>query len=473
VDDDEGFYLHASSEVKHGKYLYSDFFFQQMPLLPYLLTPFVDHGFLSLLLCRSIYGLASIFLGILIFRYCLKRSADFQTSIGAYLLYILNGFMLSWHTVIQFNALTDMLTFSSFLLFIRSMDEDGKSIFSPLLGAGILLGFVIALRIVFFPLLILFILALILFQNDRRYFIVLKKMILFLGGFFMIFSIPLVFLWKHGSLMLFNVIGFHLIRNRLYSEDYLQFSNAFYQKMTVLFKFFFFPQTGLLLLLSILAFLYYKNSYRKHREKLIFFRREILLLSMAFLIFVSYLYATPSIFHYFVQIIPFLIPFSVLYLQFSFRDPSRKKILLLGGLLYIISLPVPLYIHLKGPRDRDQIWQMSTVNKVIQEINHLTFKEDKILSFWPGYYVFTGRERACDLNPWEITYSRAMTEAQRIRYRILDIEKMKMCIRNGKAALIVSPFDSQEEEEWNILEAYDKVKEIAGISVYIPKSKGI
>src|SRR5437016_4568472 len=36
VDGDEGFYLLAAKSVYHGKVLYRDFFYTQMPLLPYV-----------------------------------------------------------------------------------------------------------------------------------------------------------------------------------------------------------------------------------------------------------------------------------------------------------------------------------------------------------------------------------------------------------------------------------------------------
>lgn len=36
VDGDEGFYLLAAKSVFHGKLLYRDFFYTQMPLLPYI-----------------------------------------------------------------------------------------------------------------------------------------------------------------------------------------------------------------------------------------------------------------------------------------------------------------------------------------------------------------------------------------------------------------------------------------------------
>jgi hypothetical protein len=35
-DGDEGFYLLAAKSVWHGRVLYRDFFFTQMPLSPYL-----------------------------------------------------------------------------------------------------------------------------------------------------------------------------------------------------------------------------------------------------------------------------------------------------------------------------------------------------------------------------------------------------------------------------------------------------
>src|SRR3990172_7500670 len=139
-----------------------------MPLLPHLLSPFVGYGFTSLFISRVLYGIASLLLGLLIFHYSNRRSQNVQIALGAYSLYILNGFMISWHSVVQFNALTDLLSFSAFLLLIKSLDENGRKSLLFLIGSGILLGLVVGLRIVFLPFLFLLILFLIFFKEGIK-----------------------------------------------------------------------------------------------------------------------------------------------------------------------------------------------------------------------------------------------------------------------------------------------------------------
>lgn len=442
VDADEGYHLFASRALHSGEMPYRDFYFVQMPLILYILFPFSVRGFNGFLAARSIYAILSIGLGILLFYYVLRRTEDEKTALVCFALYIFNGFILSWHSVLQFNALTDIALFLSFLLILRKRD-------TSLFLSGLFLGIVINLRLVFAPLVILFFIWLLLNRPRKR------SSLIFLLGCLVSFSFSLYFLFMYRGIFFFDVFYSQIARTTLF----LPVSNPFMQKITVLAKFFGFPQTGGIVVLSILTLFHFKRKF-------ISFKPELLAFLTGITIFFTYLFATPSIFHYFVQTLPFLLVASLPYVKYQLNRRSRFVYIL--AIIYGFFITIPVGLHVFGVRKSDKMWRMDNIKKVVEYIVKNTEADDKIIAFWDGFSVLSKRKEVSDIyiNPWEKSISEKLSGEVKEKYSIFSDVELEKNIKAGNATLIVGSLDSEEEIDWGIADKYFKVKEFDGFNIY-------
>jgi len=118
VDSDEGFYLIAAQEVWNGRTLYIDFFFPQMPYLPYFFSPISGYGFTTLFIARFIGAVFSLFTIILFTRIVCKITINNSVRTALLFLYAFNALIITWHPLAKTYMFTDFLLMFSFLSFI-------------------------------------------------------------------------------------------------------------------------------------------------------------------------------------------------------------------------------------------------------------------------------------------------------------------------------------------------------------------
>jgi hypothetical protein len=116
VDPDEGFYLTAAHKVTQGQSLYADFFYPQMPFLPYILAPFSGHGFATLYLSRFAGVAASACAAILFYLVLGVLCRDQRIKILIFALYLFSGHVLTWHCVAKTYPWTDLFLLASVYL---------------------------------------------------------------------------------------------------------------------------------------------------------------------------------------------------------------------------------------------------------------------------------------------------------------------------------------------------------------------
>ncbi|HID94308.1 MAG TPA: hypothetical protein EYP60_09480 [bacterium (Candidatus Stahlbacteria)] len=437
---DEGYYLFCARELALGKIPYRDFFFPQMPLLLYILIPFSEKGFAGLFGARSIYAILGILLGVLLFYYSLKRTEDLKTSLLCFTIYIFNGFILSWHTVLQFNAPTDLILFAAFWLSLKK-----KSI--HLLLSGILLGIVVDLRIVFLPVVILFIIWLFLSRTNKR------DVLMLVAGIFIAGSYSLYFLFKYKSIFLFSTIFSQLKRTYLF----MPVTNPIFQKCTQLLKFLGFPQTGGIILLMVMTLLYF-------RKKFVNLKPELLALLTGMTIFFTYLVVgTPTMFYYFVQSLPFLLVAALPYLKEQLN--KRSKIVYSLSLVYVIFIIIPIQLHVFAMRAVDRPWKMDNIKNVVSWIVNNTVAEDKIISSWAGFHVLAKRDAIPGVRPWGRQLSKRLGDKDRLRYNVPSFERLKESISRGEAPVVIAT--SSDAEEWGVLEKYKEVARFGEFIAYV------
>lgn len=438
VNIDEGLHLLSARELSDGRIPYRDFFFPQMPLILYLLSPFASRGLNGFFAARLLYAAFSILLGLSLFYYSQERTKDLKTSLLCFILYILNGFILSWHTVLQFNAPTDLLLFLAFWLSLK-----GKPI--CLFLSGFLLGIVIDLRIVFVPLLLLLFVWL-LMNKTKENTLIWTAGLLLTNGFW------LRYLFKHKSIFLFNILFSQLRRENLF----LPIAHPILQKCSVLGKFLGFPQTGGIVLLAFLTMIYLRRKFTS-------FKPELLAFLIGTAIFFTYLIATPSMFHYFVQTLPFFLVTSLPYVERGLHKRSKLVWPLL--FIYTIFIIIPIQLHILGMREHDKTWKVGNIKKAVSWIVNNSKEEEEIFSSWPGFPVLANRGILPDCRPWDKELARRFGERDRKRYSIPSNERIAESIREGKA--LVAIVTGEDSEEWEVGKVYSKVERFGEFIAYL------
>lgn len=214
VAGDEGFYLLASRLVMQGQVPYRDFFYPQMPLLPYVYGIWMRLSEESWASARILSaGFASI-TGLLIYLRC-RALFDRAWGCIALLLFVSSNFVFPWLTVAKTYSLSTMLLFLSYFVCTAKIATRGK-----FLAAGVMFGLSVNTRLFFAAAVPLFY-AYIFFMSDRfpqrmRYILAFT-----LGGF--LTAVPLLYFLRHDfETFWFNNMGYHLIRSNKELSDSLQ-----------------------------------------------------------------------------------------------------------------------------------------------------------------------------------------------------------------------------------------------------------
>jgi Dolichyl-phosphate-mannose-protein mannosyltransferase len=125
IDTDEGLYLLASKLVAHGKRPYFDFFYQQMPALPYVYAVWSKVAGLSWISGRMLSALFSVALGGLLYRHIERLYSRKTFACLGVLLYALNNLVIGWHPVVKTYALSNLFLFCAYI-FLFHEDSQHK-----------------------------------------------------------------------------------------------------------------------------------------------------------------------------------------------------------------------------------------------------------------------------------------------------------------------------------------------------------
>lgn len=417
IDWDEGFHLYSANQISEGQQIYTDFFYVQLPLFPYLLIPLSSPGFSSLFIWRSVAAGIGFLLGLLILWYAVGLS-NLKTGIFVFFLYALNGTILAWHTVVHPGGFAQFFTFFSFILLIYGIKKRNNSL---LFASGLTLSLGVLLRIIYLPVIGLWIY---LICRERSY----TPLVYLLAGFVLIILFPLYFFARNTERFIFETYTFHLIRGKIWT-NLTGLGQIWTQKGVALGKFFILPQTLIISGFSILALVYYLTSKRSSYTK------ELTLMGVAFIVFVGHLFLVPVHFYYFVQSLPFLIAAQIPYLDGWLRRNSYKVISLIL-VVYGIGMIIPYAIYVSGVRERDRGKKIDNFRETVEAIESLSDQDDQIVSINPTYLYLSNR-KGLGLQPWLLEISGGFNEEQKRIYKIPDSERMKLYIETKRPKLVV------------------------------------
>jgi 4-amino-4-deoxy-L-arabinose transferase-like glycosyltransferase len=140
LDGDEGVYAYASRLALHGHVPYRDFFYEQMPLLPYVYGAWIGLFCESWYAARSLSALAAAATGVLLYLH-VERRAGRWPALAATCLYGLSGLVFGYFTIVKTFALASLFLVGAYVL------VEGRR--PRWLAAGLLVGLAVDTRLVF------------------------------------------------------------------------------------------------------------------------------------------------------------------------------------------------------------------------------------------------------------------------------------------------------------------------------------
>lgn len=375
VDGDEGLYLEAVRLVLQGKELYFDFFYQQMPLLPYVYAAWAKIFGLSLFSVRWLSVLLFCGAGLWMTSYIARRCKDpLVVSVSAVLFYG-SGIVLAWAPVFKTHPL-NILCLTGSAICLLDWRQGGRDNIFLIACAGLLLGIGINSRLLLAPYAIFFA-CFVFFGNQRHRW---RDALLF-SGVVTLTSLPtFYFLWKDPD----QFIRFNLTYH----------TNIFpgvvgLEKRLVTAKNVFLPvQMALLLILAQLGVLI--RARRGWKE---FLNDDTSFWAASLLIFIAVHMASAEPFtQYFSAMVPLSILAGLPVLE-GLRSRFRAWTILIFSVLlcvYLSGLRATHYFEIYSMGSMDSFWELKNLKAATWSAQRVIPKGVVCLTWWPGYAVMAG-----------------------------------------------------------------------------------
>jgi len=419
LDGDEGYYATAARLVSHGRTPYLDFFYPQMPLLPYVYAPafkLVGSSLMNMRLMSVALGTLSLFLwGLILQRRWPDRPGIILAGIA---LVAMNPYFLSWNVTVKTYALTNLAVFAT----LWALDVGLKSrLWSWFLLAGSFAGLGVGVRLLYLPwaaVLALTVgwLGLRGMKKELR----LGNMLAYLGGLLAGLAPSAMLLVLDADRFLFNNLRYHQLRfssrEAVDTADSPQVLLALQAVGKALF-----PNPFMVFQLVLVGFGI--DWMRRNPDSLV---RPLMILSGigAIAHTVACLFPDPVHEQYFTgPLTPMLAPLVVAGLV-RLQDLIKKPGMVLAaalGLAAVLSV-VDLQVRKTG-MDWNEVWTFEHLGKVSAAIETHTEPEDMVLAFWPGYVFESGRQYLPGLeNHFAVGVSEKLTLNQKIHYHVAGKE---------------------------------------------------
>lgn len=445
IAGDEGYYLYATELVSRGSLPYRDFFFPQMPLLPFIYT---SAAWISVpigsekiwILARLLSGALTLLIALLLYR---TVSSDRSPLWGGLSVVLLVGstHALPVMVTVQTYALSTLLLLASFVLILRACDEPDGNLAGPgenSLGpgtsnpffAGLCFGLAVATRLPLLGLLPLFLLhGLWSARAHER----LRTGATISAGL-IVASIPVfALLFMDSEAFIFDNLGYHLSRANVAAHEIanrkyilllallgIRESNAFegYQFALLLWP---------ALLLALASLLRYRALGTAHWA--LFY--GVTLVAIHF-------YPSPAYMQYFSHAVPFFVLACVL----SVAQLSSVLKLPFAALLIWYLLPcIPnLHTYTGGSAVRGmrrgivlEEWNPRHFVETARIINTHSKPNDSAITFWSGYLVGTHLTAfGGSSNHFARAIPGKVSEARRQRLGVLSKRALYESLSHGK-----------------------------------------
>jgi hypothetical protein len=383
IDADEGFYLLASRLVFLHKIPYLDFFYTQMPLLPYVYGSWMHFFGESWSTGRALSACLASTMGMLLYAHVCTQTGKWAAGVIAALLFSCTTLIFAWLPIVKTFALSGVLLFACYMVASRFSTASSKWSFGL---SGFLLGLSIETRLYFAALIPVFLFWI--YRNvdppkKRAAFSV------FLGGLLVAAVPSLYLLVMDANGYLFNNVGYHAIR----SDSGLV--GGVGQKLSVVIEALITGPHGNGLQLGLL-FLVSLSLVQKKRLA----GPARLALELAIVLAVICLLPTPAYVQYFCVVVPLLLVATVCPLSTVLADANGNRRTLLRTAICGVSLAMYFALAIGDYRKyfitgeglngiyfkKDPAnWTLPAIRSVSGVIDELANPGERVMSFWPGY----------------------------------------------------------------------------------------
>jgi hypothetical protein len=431
IDFDEGSYLSSAYLVKCSKLPYLDFFFPQMPYLPYVYALVSSYGLSSLYYGRLISLSAGILLSILIFGFTYKLFKNEKLSLSLFFLYGFNGLVLSWHAVVKTLVFSDLFGFLSFIFFVLYLSSKEKKL--KLFCAGFFVGVAFNFRLTFF--LILALEGIMIFVLPP-YLSVKKRIVdvfLLISGATLASGFAVYLFFKNPSAFVFGNIGFH----QAWGLEVIKMT--FFQKLYTFSKFVFNPQNLFILILATVSMIWLVKKLTKKLKPTSEDKITLFALSISLMMIITGFLQEPTEFQYYEQALPYLLFSSVPVLSQLISQWNDKRLIWRGfTILYLLSAVPFIVVFILAVRPKDVPFRIDKTKEVVEVVKQNSPPGEKILSGWPGYVIFAQRESVPGMETfgWAITHLLSKEEIE--NFRLLDRQKISDMISAQKVNMIIA-----------------------------------
>ena len=469
VDADEGYYLMAARLVHQGALPYRDFFYTQMPALPYVYSIVFKLPGPAWLSARLLTAMISLLCGLIVCRQIHRVSGARAALLGA-CLFAFSSWILEWNTVVKTYALATLLALFVFYL-LESPTRTRVAVFI----SGVLLSLMTMTRLLYVALIPCAFYATLSRRGEGEKTRTEIDLLYLLVGIVVGF-IPLLAFSDTWENFWFGNVHYHALRSGL------GLVSNFREKASVLLNVlglrFSFPMGGdLRLQLSILVVTVLVVAFMAIRQRRPFNRN----LAIVFSLVIVHALPTPSYTQYYGCIVPFLILAlceDIHPLQTDSPVLSRR-----GKRLYILITVLSLYVlaggygiyrvtlsgeHVMGlwsSRHR-QDWKISSIRKVSQAIDHFSGGAP-VVTTWPGYMVESKSPAMPGLeNHFGLSVAEKTTAAMRRRTRIVDMDEVCDFISRHHSVVVLGLWI--DREQWtrdSCLSGYQVVESLGHVQI--------
>jgi hypothetical protein len=437
IDGDEGSYLLASRLVMDHKLPYIDFFYQQMPALPFVYGSWMKVFGMSWHIGRTLSAIFAAILGSGLFAAVWRDTKRCAAGAFALVLFVTHGDVLGWYVTVKTYALSALLLFAAHQLVTASRWRH-----ATILG-GIALGLATDVRLYFAALLPLFVIWL---YQERR------GQLLHFGSGFLLALLPTLYLvGLNPRAFYFNTLGYHAMRT-----GRLGLVQDLPQKLRVLSDWVNDFQTAVLLLLGCLFIFLYEAGNEAAR----------LALYLSLVFSGICLLPNPAYAQYFCAALPMLVFATVSGASAALdRLPSimRTRMVVAYGAVLLLSSPIwsryyAQYFHGIAPMTVEN-WRVKRAVEVSHAADEYARPGEPVISTWSGYIfeskaaAFPGME-----NDSRLAVAEQLGDEDLRRYRVAAERQIAAAIEEGAVRVVIfghqpsPPGTIPEERYYRLLE---------------------
>jgi hypothetical protein len=430
IDYDEASYISAGLMVANGKLPYADFFYAQMPYLPYLFAPVSSYGLNSLFWCRLISVLAALILGVALFHTGRKFYHDPQAALVSFFLYSFNGLLLTWHSTAKTLVISDLFGFLSFVLLMRWLVGENHRRSTWILLSGFCMGLAINFRLTFSAVWLISIVLIFFLSDGIKAGHKFTAFLLFCLGTALSSCLGIYLFFKDPWAFFFDNLTYH----QILGLDYIRMS--FINRLFTVCKFVFYPQNLFIVITAVVGLVTIARKQGGY-SKLVR-SNKVTFSALAFaggLILISF-FISPTAFQHYEQALPYLLVSSVPGLCILITKWTKTGRWAVFGLYALLSIPF-VVIFIFAIRDRDKPYPISEVQKVVKIVQQNSERGQMIFTTWPAYAVFTQRDLVPGLETWGWEVVPLLSERQVRGSKLISRQKMEELFSEKKLVMVV------------------------------------